>query len=439
MAVEKEGTSISSAIPVAAATDSSEVWRQRGEWRWLFCVAGALLLAVLAPGLVRFIPAAPVLDRDSVRVDTVERGEMLFQVRARGTLVPEDVRWIPTMSDGVVERILVLPGAAVASDSVLVELSNPELELDAFETESQLKAAQLDLTNLQVQLDSETLTEQAMVATAQADYATAKEESDTDAQLGKIGLTAALTVREAKTKTDELAELLKIQQERLRFSGMAAQAQLAAQEEKIEQLTGLLALQRDQIEGLKIRAGMAGVLQQLGDSATPLEVGQHLSAGAPVALVASQTNLEATIPIAENQAEDIHLGQPAKIETPGGIVPGHVICIDPAVDHGSETVDVALDGALPEGVRPGMGVEGTIQLERLANVLYVGRPVWSEPNSTVCLFKVVDNGAAAVQVPVEVGRASANDVEILKGVRAGDRVILSDMSHWDAYRRIALD
>ena len=407
--------------------------------RWLLSFAIALLLAMLTVGLARLKPAGPVLDRSSVRMDTVERGEMLFQARGAGTLVPEDIRWIPTMSAGVVEGILVLPGAAVKADTVLVELSNPELEQDAFETESQLKAAQLDLTNLQVQLDSENLTEQAMVATAQADYATAKEESDTDDQLGKAGLEAALSVKEANTKTDELAQLLKIQQQRLKISRVAAQAQLAAQEQKIAQLTGQLDLQRHQIDGLKIRAGMAGVLQQLGDAATPLQVGQRLPAGALVALVASQAKLEAAIQIAETQAQDIQLGQPAEIDTHNGIVPGRVICIDPAVQNGTETVDVALEGALPAGVRPDMSVEGTIQLERLDGVLYVGRPVRGQPNSTVGLFKVVDNGRAAVRVPVEVGRASVNELEILKGLQAGDQVILSDMSRWDAYRRVALD
>ena len=436
---EDEASKPAAKGPVVPLPARSEVWRRRKERRWLFGFAGALLLATLLPGLVRFVPAAPVLDKDSVRVDTVERGDMLFQLRGGGTLVPEDVRWAPAMSDGVVERILVLPGAVVAPDTVLVELNNPELKLDAFETESQLKAAELDLTNLQVQLDSDKLNGQAMLATAQADYATAREESDTDAQLGRIGLASALSVKEALTKTGELAKLLKIQRERLQISDLAASVQLAAQEEKIAQLAGLLDLQEGEIAGLKIRAGMAGVVQQLGDAATPLQEGQRLSAGFPVALVVGQTNFEAALQFAEAQARDIQLGQPAKIETPGGIIPGHVICIDPEVENGTESVNVALDGPLPEGVRPDMGVEGTIQLERLADVLYVGRPAQGRPNSTVSLFKVVDNGAAAVPVPVELGRVSARSVEILKGARAGDRLILSDMSRWNAYRRVALD
>jgi HlyD family secretion protein len=417
-----------------------EAWQRRNHRLWLFSFAVVLLLVVLTTvGLARLKPAGPILGRSSVRIDTVEQGEMLFQVRGHGTLLPEDVRWIPTMSAEVIERILVLPGAAVQPDTILVELSNPELAQDAFETKSQLKAAQLDLTNLQVQLDSEKLTRQATVVTAQADYTTAKAESDTDDALGRIGLETALSVKEANTKTAELAQLLKIEQKRLKISGVATTVQLAAQQEKIAQLTGLLDLQQQQIAGLKIRAGMAGVLQQLGDTATPLQVGQRLSAGAPVALVASQTKLEAVIQIEGTQARDIQLDQPAEIDTHSGIVPGRVICVDPAWENGTATVDVALTGPLPDGARPGAGVDGAIQLERLPKALHVGRPVQGQPNSVVGLFKVVDNGGAAVRVPVEVGRASANAVEILKGLQAGDQVILSDMSHWNACHRITLD
>ncbi len=411
--------------------------RQRKKWLAGACVI--LFLALVTAGLARLKPAVPVVDKSSVWMGTVERGEMLLQVRGSGTLVPEDIRWIPTVNAGVVERILVLPGAAVKPDTVLVELSNPQLEQDAFETESQLKGAQADLTNLQVQLDSQRLTQQAAVATAQADYATAKAESDTDNQLGKIGLAAKLDITEANTKTDELAKLLKIQQESLQLCGAAAKAQLSSQEQKIAQLKGLLDLQRSQIEGLKIRAVIAGVLQQLGDTATPLQVGQQLAAGASVALVASQTRLKAAVQVPETQARDIQLGQPAEIDTHNGTIPGRVVRIDPAVQNGTVTVDVALEGPLPNGARPDLSVDGTIQLERLEDVLFVERPVAGQPNSTVNLFKLVDGGSAAIRVPVEVGRASVNTIEILKGLQPGDRVILSDMSQWDVYNRVRLE
>ncbi|MGH7978699.1 MAG: HlyD family secretion protein, partial [Limisphaerales bacterium] len=393
------------------------VRKRRRRRKWLIGIGVVLLLALVTVAVARLKPAVPVVEKSSVWMDTVTRGEMLLQVRGIGSLVPEDIRWIPTVNAGVVERILVLPGAAVKPDTVLVELSNPQLEQDAYQTESQLAAAQSDLTNLQVQLDSQKLTQQAAVATAQADYATAKEESDTDNELGKIGLMAALTVKEANTKTEETHKLLEIEQDRLKISGAAEQAQLASQEQQIAQLKGLFDLQQSQIEGLKIRAGMSGVLQQLGDTATPLQVGQQLSAGAPVALVASQTKLKAAIQIDETQARDIQLDQPAEIDTHSGIIPGRVIRIDPEVQNGTVTVDVALEGPLPRGARPDLSVDGTIQLEKLEDVLCVGRPVDGQANSTVGLFKLVDGGGSAIRVPVEVGRASVTTIEILKGLQ----------------------
>jgi HlyD family secretion protein len=414
------------------------VRKRRRRRKWLAGGGVVLFLTLVTVGLARLKPAVPVVDKSSVWTGTVARGEMLLQVRGEGTLVPEDIRWIPTVNAGVVERILVLPGAAVKPDSVLVELSDPELEQDAFQTESQLAGAQADLTNLRVQLASQKLTQEAAVASAQADYTTARAESDTDNDLGKIGLAAKLDVEEANTKTDELAKLLKIQQENLQLSGSAAKAQLSSQEQKIAQFRGTLELQQSQIEGLKIRAGITGVLQQLGDTATPLQVGQQLSAGAPVALVASQTKLKAAIQIAETEARDVQLDQPAEIDTHNGIIPGRVIRIDPAVQNGTVTVDVALTGPLPKGARPDLSVDGTIQLEKLEDVLYVGRPVEGQPNGTVGLFKLVDGGSAAIRVPVEVGRASVNTIEVLNGLQVGDQIILSDMSQWDAYNRVRL-
>ncbi|HEY1787708.1 MAG TPA: HlyD family efflux transporter periplasmic adaptor subunit [Verrucomicrobiae bacterium] len=418
----------------------SPLVRRRRRYRRQLVGGGIVLFLALATvGLAHLKPAAPVVDKASVWMGTVKRGEMLLQVRGEGTLVPEDIRWIATVSPGMVERIQALPGTAVQPGTVLVELSNSELEQTAFETESQFKGAEADLTNLQVQLASQKLTQQAAVATAQADYTTARAESDTDKELGKIGLEAALTVNEATTKTEELAKLLKIQQEALQLIGTAARAQLSSQEQKIAQLHGLLELQQSQLEGLKIRAGIAGVLQQLGDASTPLQVGQQLSAGALVALVASQTKLKAAIQVAETQARDIQLDQPAEIDTHNGIIPGRVVRIDPAVQNGTVTVDVALEGPLPKGARPDLSVDGTIQLDRLEDVLYVDRPVAGQPNSTVGLFKLVDNGAAASKVPVQVGRTSVSMIEVLKGLDIGDRIILSDMSQWDAYSRVRLE
>jgi HlyD family secretion protein len=396
------------------------------------------LLGCVTLGLSRLQPAAPVVDRASIWTDTVKRGGMLRQVRGNGTLVPEDMRWIPTLSAGVVERILVLPGAAVRSNTVLMVLGNRELEQNVFEVASQVKAARADLDNLRVQLDSQKLTQQAAVATAQANHTMAKAESDANEELGRDGLVAAITVKQSKVRTEQLARLLEIEQERLKLSAAAVEAQLAAQEAKIAQLTGLHELKRQHIEALTIRANMEGVLQRLGDSTTQLQVGQQLPAGAVVARIASQTRLKAAIKIAETQARDILLNQAAEIDTHNGIIPGRVIRIDPAVESGTVTVDVTLDGPLPRGARPDLSVDGTILLEKLEDVLFVGRPVHGQSDGDLTLFKLVNQGTEAVHVPVKLGRSSVSMIEIREGLQAGDQVILSDMSQWDAHDRIRL-
>ena len=416
-----------------------EILHRRKRRQRLFGLAALCVLASVALGVSRLKPAAPLVEKSAVWIDTVKRGEMLREVRGNGTLVPQEIRWIPTVNAGRVERILVLPGAAVKPDTVLVELSDPELEQAAFDVQSQLKGAQADLANLKVQLASEKLTQQAAVATAQANYTTAKAESDVNEELGKAKLAAAITVKESEIKTEELAKLLEIEKQRLTMTGDSANAQMAAEQEKITQLQGLLDLKQRLIEGLKIRAGIEGVLQRLGDGNVPLQEGQSLSAGALVARVASQTKLKAEIKIVETQARDIQLNQAAQIDTRNGIIPGHVMRIDPAVDNGTVTVDVALDGPLPLGSRPDLSVDGTIRLEQLEDVLYVGRPVQGQPDSTIDLFKLVENGKAAVRVPVKLGRGSVSTIEIINGIQSGDQVILSDMTQWDANTRVRLE
>jgi HlyD family secretion protein len=364
---------------------------------------------------------------------------MLRQVRGNGTLVPEDIRWIPTINQGRVERILVLPGTAVKADTVLVELSNPSLEQDVFEAESQFKAAKADLTNLRVQLGSQKLTQQAALATAQANYTTAKSDFDVNDELGRSGLVAALAVKLSKARADQLARLLEIEEERLKMSDDSTQAQLAAQDEKIAQLGAQVDQKRWYFEALKVRAGMEGVLQRLGDAANPLQVGQQLAAGALIARVANPAKLKATIKVAETQARDVQLDQAAEIDTRNGVIAGHVVRIDPAVENGTVTVDVALDGALPKGARPDLSVDGTIQLERLENVMYVGRPVQGQPDSKAGLFKLMDGGMTAVRVPVNLGRSSVSTIEVVQGLQVGDQVILSDMSQWDTHDRVRLE
>ncbi len=421
-------------VPVSPARQKKRRLR-----RWLLGSAMVVVLALVTLGLSQLQPAAPLVERSSLWLDTVKRGEMLRQVRGNGTLVPEDIRWLPTVNAGRVERILVLPGERVKTDTVLVELSNPSLEQDVFEAESQLKAAQADLTNLKVQLGSQKLTQQAAVATAEANYTTAKSEFDVNDELGKSGLVAALAVKQSKARAEQLAKLLAIEGERLNMSDESTRAQLAAQDEKIAQLQAQIDQKRRHFAALKICAGMDGVLQRLGDAANPLQVGQQLAAGALVARVANPAKLKATIKVAETQARDVQLDQIAEIDTRNGKIPGHVIRIDPAVENGTVTVDVALDGAMPKGARPDLSVDGTIQLERLENVLYVGRPVQGQPDSKVGLFKLVDGGKIAVRVPVNLGRSSVSTIEIVAGLQVGDQVILSDMSQWDTHDRVRLE
>lgn len=421
-------------VPVSPARQ-----KKRRRRRWLLGSSIVAVLALVTLGLSRLQPTAPLVEKSSLWLDTVKRGEMLRQVRGNGTLVPEDIRWLPTVNAGRVERILVLPGERVKADTVLVELSNPALEQAVFEAESQLKAAQADLTNLKVQLGSQKLTQQAAVATAEANYTTAKSEFDVNDELGKSGLVAALAVKQSKARAEQLAKLLAIEGERLNMSDESIQAQLAAQNEKITQLQAQIDQKRRHFAALKLCAGMEGVLQRLGDAANPLQVGQQLAAGALVARVANPAKLKATIKIAETQARDVQLDQTAEIDTRNGVIPGHVIRIDPAVENGTVTVDVALDGAMPKGARPDLSVDGTIQLERLESVLYVGRPVQGQPDSKVGLFKLMDSGKTAVRVPVNLGRSSVSTIEIMEGLQVGDQVILSDMSQWDKHDRVRLE
>ena len=405
--------------------------------RILYSVVGLGLLVLITIGLSRLKPAAPLVENPWP--DTVKRGEMLRQVRGNGTLVPEEILWIPTISAGRVENILVLPGAAVKADTVLVELSNPEVEQAAFDVEWQLKGAEAELINLRVALDSSRLNQQSAVAVAQANYSGAKLDFEVNDELAKVGLVPGLTLKQAKAKAEELAKLLEIEQERLNISADAAKAQIAVQDAKVAQLHALLQLKRKQVEALKVRAGINGVLQRLGDiTMTTLQVGQQLAPGATVARVANPAKLKAEIKIAETQAKDILFDQKAEIDTRNGVIPGHVTRINPAVENGTVTVDVALDGPLPKGARPDLSVDGTIQLERLENVLYVGRPVQGQPETTVGIFKVVDGGKEAVRVAVKLGRTSVSTVEIVDGLQVGDQIILSDMSAFDAYSRVRL-
>ena len=371
-------------------------------------------------------------------MDTVKRGQMLRQVRGNGTLVPEQIQFVQADTDGRVERILILPGAEVKPDTILMELSNPELKQAAFDAEWQLRAAEAQLTKLNVQLESDRLTQKAAIATLKSDFEQAKLEAEADENLKQGGLVAILTAKRSKAKADDLGSRLEIEEERLRISVDSARAQVAAQEADLEKARALLALKGRQVEALQVRAGIPGVLQQIGDIAT-LQVGQRVTPSATLAKIVQPTKLKAEIKIAETQAKDILIGQVASIDTRNGIIPGKVIRVDPSVQNGTVTVDVKLEGPLPRGARPDLSVDGTIELERLDDVLYVGRPVQGQSESTIGIFKVIESGRGAVRVIVKLGRSSVSTIEVLQGLAVGDQVILSDMSAWDGHERVKLN
>jgi HlyD family secretion protein len=397
--------------------------------------AGALLgVALITLGLSRLEPAAPGVERATVWIDTVKRGPMIRQVRGAGTLVPEEIRWIPAVSTGRVERILALPGTVVEPDTILLELVNPELELTRLEAESQLKAAEAELINLRVQLQSQLFTQQATEASVEAESKQARLQAEADAELARNGLVPDLTLKLSTIRADELAQRAGLEKRRVEITAQAAEAQIAVQQAQVDRARALSNLRRSQLEGLRVRAGAAGVLQQV-----PVEVGQQVAPGTNLARVAEPKRLKAEVRIGETQARDVQVGQVASIDTRNGVVAGRVTRIDPAVQNGTVTVDVALEGELPRGARPDLSVDGTIELERLASVLYVGRPAFGQEQSSVGLFRLGAGGRDASRTQVKLGRSSVNTVEILEGLNEGDQVILSDMSAWDAYDRVRLN
>ena len=389
---------------------------------------------LITAGLSRLRPAAPSVDSATLVIDTVKRGPMLRQVRGLGTLVPEEVRWIPAISEGRVERLVVLAGTPVKADTVILELSNPELELQALDAESQLRAAEAALTELKVRLESQHLDQEAAAARVKADFHQAKLRADADGELSKNGLIADINLKVSQVTAEELGNRNRIEQKRLEISDEAIRAQMAVQEAQVEQRRALARLRRRQFLDLKVRAGLDGVLQQL-----PVEVGQRVTPGTPLAKVAQPEKLKAVVKIAETQAKDILPGQKATVDTRNGVIDGHVARVDPAAQQGTVTVDIALDGALPKGARPELSVDGTIELERLEDVLYVGRPAQGQAESMVGLFRLDEGGKEASRVTVKLGRASVNTVQVLSGLEVGQRVVVSDTSAWDAFDRIRLN
>lgn len=412
--------------------------RERRRRRIITAVIGLALIGAVTVGLSRLKPAAPAVEKGSIYTDTVKRGEMLRQVRGNGSLLPEEIHWIPVTTPGRVERILVLPGAVVEPETVLVELSNPEVEHAAFEAEWQLKAAEAQTTKLHTQLESERLSQEAAAAALNSDSSVAQLDAAADAELAKDGLVDRLTAKRSSTRAEQLVLRCKMEQERLRILADSHKAQLAAQEAELARLKAMLDLRRKQQAELRVCAGIKGVLQKLGDR-DQLQVGQQFAAGANLARVANPDRLKAEIKIVETQAKDVTHGQKAFIDTRNGIIPGHVVRIDPAVQNGTVSVDVTLDGPLPKGARPDLSVEGTIELERLENVLYVGRPVNGQSEGQVGLFKLQAGGKEANRVPVKLGRSSVTTIEVLGGLNVGDTVIISDMTAYDTHDRVRIN
>jgi HlyD family secretion protein len=397
--------------------------------------AGTALVAVLLMtlGVSRLKPAAPTVEAATVWRDTVRRGPMLRQVRGLGTLVPEDIRWIPATTQGRVERIGLRPGTSVKADSIILELTNPQLEQELEDAELKLKSAEASQANLRVQLQNDQLQQRAASATVEAEYNKAKMQAQMNEALAKDQLVSDLVLRQSKVDAEQLAIRNEIAKQQLASSEESMRARLAVQQSDLDQIRAILQLKKRQHDELKVRAGFSGMLQLV-----PVEVGQQVAPGSNLARVANPSRLKAELKIAETQAKDIQIGQLAQIDTRNGVVEGRVIRIDPSVQNGTRTVDVSLPDELPKGAVPDLSVDGTIELERLADVLYVGRPAFGQEQSTVGLFKVEQDGSGATRVQVKLGRNSVNQVEVLSGLKVDDSVILSDMSAWDAFDRVRL-
>jgi HlyD family secretion protein len=413
---------------------SPEILKQKKRKRLIYGIAGGAAILLVTLGLARLKPAARSVERTSVWVDAVKRGPMLRQVRGLGTLVPEEIRWIPAQTQGRVERLVTLPGSDVKADTVVLELSNPEVEMQALDAEAQLRAAQAAYVELKVRLKTQRLDQEAAAARVQAEHSQAKMQADRDAQLAEAGLIADITQKLSKVSADELANRYRVEQARLAVADESIGAQLAVQQARVEQARALARVRRDQVQALKVRAGLDGVLQLI-----PVEVGQQVAPGTNLARVAQPTKLKAVVRVPDTQAKDVQIGQVAEVDTRNGVVAGKVARVDPAVQNGTVTVDIALTGPLPKGARPDLTVDGTIELERLTDVVFVGRPAQGQPESQVSLFRLEQDGVHASRVKVTLGRASVSTVEVREGLNPGDQVILSDTSAWDANDRIRLN
>jgi HlyD family secretion protein len=401
--------------------------------RIIYAAIAVVSITGVTYGVTRLRPAAPAVDKATIWTDEVKRGPMIRDVHGIGTLVPIDIRWIPAQTDSRVDRIVLRPGAIVKPDSIILELSDPILQRETLDAEYQLKAAQADLESLKVQINSDLLNQKSFTANVRSDYEQAKLQHEVDEKLHNEGIGAEVTEKLSKVKAEQLAIRLKLEEDRTKNAEDSAAARLQAQQSHVDQQRALYDLKKSELDSLHVRAGIDGVLQLV-----PVDVGQHVTPSTNLARVADPKHLKAEIKIPETQAKDIIIGQPATVDTRNGIVKGQVSRIDPSVQNGTVTVDVLFTEPLPNGARPDLSVDGTIELENLKDVLYVGRPVHGQSDSTIGLFKLVDDGSEAVRVNVHLGKSSVNTVEILQGLNVGDKVILSDMSPMDSFDRIRL-
>jgi multidrug resistance efflux pump len=401
--------------------------------------AGVAALALLAAGVSRLKPAAPNVDRSTIWTDTVKRGPLVRQVRSSsGSLVPREdsIELIPAQTDATVVRIRVLPGAQVTPATVIMDLADPQLTQEVMNAQLALKAAQANYKSLQAQLESSLMDKKTAAAQVSANYTQDQLQAQTDKALYDLGVISGLAYTKSQSTADQLTAQHQLAQQQLDVNAKAIEVQLASEQTKIDQAHALLDLYQKQAQALQVHSSISGTLAPL---ATPVQVGQHVTAGTSVAQVVQRDKLKAALQIAETQARDIQLGQPATVDTHNGTIPGHVIRIDPAVVNGTRTVDVSLDGPLPPGAVPQLSVDGTIDLERMTDVLHVGRPSPSNENATLSLFRVGSDGKTATRVPVKVGRASVDQIQVIEGLSQGDTVILSDMSRYDNVDQIRLE
>ena len=397
----------------------------------IMIVVGIAAIGGITYGLTKLKPAAPTLDRSTAVIETVKRGEMIRDVRGNGTLVPELTRWVPAPADGRVEKILLKAGVEVDPSTVIAELSNPQLTQEASDTTLQVKAAEADLENLKVKLESDTMTQKSAIATINAQYSQAKIQLDADEKLGKEGLVADITLKISRVTVQDLANRLKVEQERLAVAAKSTKAQLNAAASRLDQLRALAALRRQQVDQLKVRAGSGGVLQQV-----VVTEGQQVSLGTNIARVADPASLKAVLRVAETQISGVRIGQPVIVDTRNGLIQGTVSRIDPAAREGTFEIDATLIGPLPPSARPDLSVDGTIELERLKDVLKVGRPAFGQAQQTIGMFVLSPDGSEAERRTVRLGRNSVSQIEILDGLKEGDQVIISDTSALDSYNRI---